>query len=285
MEDEQWTNFGQNYNTEYNDSGEPKICQYVCAANTVREDNECKPLCSAVFNGESSRIEVADNDLLNPGSDSWTIEAWIKQDEGDLTSDYAPILRKGTSENPSYVLMGYRKQTTGWGSNSTTTYTVTGATTYKSVMGSTTENLQVDGTFNEFSGGWTHVALVHNKKVEGNIIQSITYKITLYVNGKQVNSKTYVPKTTMNLLEVNEPLIIGANLYSSWTVSKKYFKGLIDSIRISGSERYTADFTPSQLSADGDTIALWEFNNNFNETKNDLENTPTNVTFSTDCAF
>ena len=281
MEDEQWTNFGQNYNTEYNDSGEPKICQYVCAANTVREDNECKPLCSAVFNGESSRIEVADNDLLNPGSDSWTIEAWIKQDEGDLTSDYAPILRKGTSENPSYVLMGYRKQQS-WSSD---TYTVTGATTYKSVMGSTTENLQVDGTFNEFSGGWTHVALVHNKKVEGNIIQSITYKITLYVNGKQVNSKTYVPKTTMNLLEVNEPLIIGANLYSSWTVSKKYFKGLIDSIRISGSERYTADFTPSQLSADGDTIALWEFNNNFNETKNDLENTPTNVTFSTDCAF
>ena len=282
VNDEQWTVFGNNYKTEYNDEGDEAMpCQYVCAANALREEDECKPYCSAVFNGESSRIEIANNDLLNPGSDSWTIEAWIKQDEGDLTSDYAPILRKGTSENPSYVLMGYRRQQS-W---SSVTYTVTGATTYKSAYGSTTENLQVDGTFNEFSGGWTHIAMVHNKNVEGTLIQSITYKITLYVNGKQVNSKTYEPRTSMNLLEVNEPLIIGANLYSSWSVSKKYFKGLIDSIRISGSERYTADFTPLQLSADGDTIAFWDFNNNFDETKNGLQNTPTNVTFSTDCAF
>ena len=281
LEDDQWTHFGQNYNTEYNDSGEPQPCQYVCAENALREDNKCKPYCSAVFNGESSRIEVANNDLLNPGSDSWTIEAWIKQDEGDLTSDYAPILRKGTSENPSYVLMGYRKQQS-W---SSVTYTVTGATTYKSAYGSTTENLQVDGTFNEFSGGWTHVALVHNKKVEGGaLIQSTTYKITLYVNGKQVNSKTYEPRTSMNLLEVNEPLVIGANLYTSWSVSKKYFKGLIDSIRISGSEKYTADFTPSKLSADNDTVAFWDFSGNANDSSgHGLHGTATKISYSTDC--
>ena len=203
-----------------------------------------------------------------------------------MTSNYAPILRKGTSENPSYLLTGYKKQTTGWGGNSTTTYTVTGATTYKSAYGSSTENLQVDGTFNEFSGGWTHVALVHNKKVEGTIIQTTTYKITLYVNGKQVNSKTYEPRTTMNLLEVNEPLVIGANLYSSWGSSKTYFKGLIDSIRISGSEKYTADFTPSELSADADTIAFWDFNNNSEDSSgNSLNGTNTNINYSTECAF
>ncbi|MBP5406557.1 hypothetical protein J6Z19_05335 [bacterium] len=269
------------YTTKYGD-GEPQPCQYKCINDYVYENGECNPKpqpkeCAAVFNGESSRIEVASNDLLNLGSDSWTIEAWIKQDAGDLTSDYTPILRKGTSENPPYVLTGYRKQQS-WGN---VTYTVTGATTYKSTSTSTTENLQVDGTFNEFSGGWTHIALVHNT----NVAQSTTYKSTLYVNGKQVNSKTYEPRRSMNLLEVNEPLVLGANLYSSWSVSKKYFKGLIDSIRISGSEKYTADFTPTQLSADDDTIAFWDFSGNFNETKNGLESAPTNVTFSTDCAF
>jgi len=126
--------------------------------------------------------------------------------------------------------------------------------------------------------------MVHNKNVEGTLIQSTTYKITLYVNGKQVNSKTYEPRTSMNLLEVNEPLIIGANLYTSWTVSKKYFKGLIDSIRISGSEKYTAEFTPGVLSADDDTIAFWDFSGNANDSSgNGLDGSATNVTYSTDC--
>ena len=286
VNDGTWTNFGANYKTEYGDTGEAKICQYVCASNAVYEDDTCKPLCSAVFNGTDSRIEVAANDLLNLGSDSWTIEAWIKQEEGDLTSNLVPVLRKGTSEEPSYILTGYRQEQSGWGGNTTTKYTVTGATTYKAIRD--TKELQVEGTFNEFSGGWTHVALVHHKDVEsgiGGLVTTTTYKLTLYVNGEQVNSKTYEPNLTSNLLELDEPLVIGANLYSSWTVSKKYFKGLIDSVRLSGSEKYTENFTPSKLSADGDTIAFWDFNNDFVETKNGLENTPTNVTFSTDCAF
>lgn len=291
IDDGQWTNFGANYTTEYGDTGEAKICQYVCASNAVYEDDTCKPICSAVFNGTDSRIEVAHNDLLNLGSGSWTIEAWIKQDEEDLTSNYAPILRKGTSENPSYVLTGYRKQQSGSGNHTTTKYTVTGATTYKSVMGSNTEDLQVEGTDNEFSGGWTHVALVHRKDVEsigaGGLLTKTTYTLTLYVNGQQKKSDTYSPNTTSNLLESNEPLVIGANLYSSFFSAKTYFKGLIDSIRILSSEKYTGEFTPSKLSAEGDDIiAFWDFNGDTVESKNNMSSSPTNIsTYSTDCAF
>ncbi|MBP5405543.1 hypothetical protein J6Z19_00140, partial [bacterium] len=71
------------YPTHYGD-GKPEICQYKCIANYSYVNGGCKPYCSAVFDGESSQIQVEHNDLLNLASETWTIEAWIKQGEGDI---------------------------------------------------------------------------------------------------------------------------------------------------------------------------------------------------------
>ena len=265
FDDGLWTNFGANYKTEYGDTGEAKICQYVCAANAVREDGTCKPYCSAFFDG-SAKIEVAHNDLLNLNynSGTWTIEAWIKQGEGDIpTYVIHPIVRKGITSDPVYVLSGYYKQQTGNG------YGMTSYVKYSYGTSTATGN-RLDLTVT-YSDDWTHVAMVKNAT-------SGSYQLLLFVNGTLVGSKDF--ESTPTIVTNNEVLSIGANL----STTNRYFKGLIDSIRISNTAKYTAEFTPGVLSADSDTVAFWDFSGNANDSSgNGLDGSATNVTYSTDC--
>ena len=266
FDDGLWTNFGANYKTEYGDTGEAKICQYVCAANAVREDGTCKPLCSAVFDGTDAVVEVAHNNLLNLNynSGTWTIEAWIKQGEGDIpTYVIHPIVRKGITSDPVYVLSGYYKQQTGNG------YGMTSYVKYSYGTSTATGN-RLDLTVT-YSDDWTHVAMVKNAT-------SGSYQLLLFVNGTLVGSKDF--ENTPTIVTNNEVLSIGANL----STTNRYFKGLIDSIRISNTAKYTANFTPSVLSTDSDTVAFWDFSGNANDSSgNGLDGSATNVTYSTDC--
>ena len=279
VDDGTWTNFGANYKTEYNEDGEAKICQYICAADTVREDNTCKPLCSAVFDGSSSRIEVSNSDLLNLGQ-SWTIEAWVKQDLNNLTTESkAAIARKGDG----FYLTGFYKSTTS--RPQATYYNMYGGFYYTYT---TSYGLERDDDFtaeikyqdndagSPIEEGWNHVALSY-------YVKDGTSHLRLYINGKLANEKTDGNERTPK--EVGKALTIGY-YYEESIISGKsyYFNGKIDQLKIS-ENCYENEFTPSKLSADGDTIAFWDFNNNYDETKNGLESTPTNVTFSTDCAF
>ncbi|MBP5406974.1 hypothetical protein J6Z19_07480, partial [bacterium] len=72
--------------SSYSENGSNQYCYYKCASDDYGWNGSAceKPYCSAVFDGESSQIQVEHNDLLNLASETWTIEAWIKQGEGDI---------------------------------------------------------------------------------------------------------------------------------------------------------------------------------------------------------
>ena len=255
------------YPTHYGD-GEPEICQYKCIENYAYLNGECKPYCSAVFDGESSKIQVEHNDLLNLASETWTIEAWIKQGEDDIPVYVIhPIVRKGITSDPAYVLSGYYKQQSGdgYGMTSYVKYS------YREWNSTKTDNNRVDQTVT-FSDDWTHVAMVKNKETSGS------YQLLLFVNGTLVGSNEF--ENTPTVVTNDELLTIGANPVNA----ERYFKGLIDSIKISNTAKYMENFTPGVLSADNETIAFWDFSGNADDLSgNNLNGTATDLTYSTDC--
>ncbi|MBO7127426.1 hypothetical protein J6W78_07750 [bacterium] len=262
--------------SSYSENGSNQYCYYKCASDDYEWNGSAceKPYCSAVFDGEKSKIEVEHNDLLNLGSETWTIEAWIKQGEDDIpTYVIHPIVRKGITSDPAYVLSGYYKQQSGdgYGMTSYVKYS------YREWNSTKTDNNRVDQTVT-FSDDWTHVAMVKNEETSGAIFEQISYKLLLFVNGTLVGSNEF--ENTPTVVTNDELLTIGANPVNA----ERYFKGLIDSIKISNTAKYTADFTPSVLSADDDTIAFWDFSGNADDSSfNGLHGTATNVTYSTDC--
>ena len=246
-------------------------------------------------------IEVASNAALNLNFESktWTIEAWIKQADADLTSDNVPIVRKGTGSTPVYLLTGYKKQS--WGGNYSF-YSLMGyvkfsypASTGIPYVAEGSGELTPTGNNVNYSAEWSHVAMVQNAVTSGTNQwnQTTTYKLLLFLNGKQIASEEYKSSSNSSgigggnnnstsvvpTIETNEEaLVIGANLNAGL-----FFKGLIDSIKISNTAKYTAAFTPAALSVDDTTMAFWDFNGNTTESKNGIESTATGITYSTDC--
>ena len=232
---------------------------------------------SAVFNGSTSKIEVAHDDALNLSSDTWTIEAWIKQTE-DSASETPIVAKKaassggwgGNNSSYTYSLSNYyiTKTTVGFQQKETTA--MKGAATY-SVMNS---NISAEATELSNSKDWTHIALVQTTKTE---FMSTKPMLTLYINGSQVKTGdlgnvTVIGSQKITVATSTMPLLIGSG-----------FKGLIDSIKISSAAKYSADFEPKTLSVDNDTIALWDFNGSADDYEGDMTSTPTDITYSTDC--
>ena len=257
--------------------------------------------CSAVFNGSSSKVEVAHNDALNLNSEGWTIEAWIKQ-TGELTSEAAPIVAKKGSNNNyggfneygedsyNYFLSGYY-QKSSWGGTSTA---MKGSANYSTseMMGSQASDAEATNLSN--SGDWTHIALVQTMTTTTMNKKKPT--ITLYINGQKAASKEGGSNSnygqnnqTPSITTSTEPLIIGStgeseeSGFGGFGSEVVYFNGLIDSIKISNVAKYTGDFMPEKLSADNDTIAFWDFNGNTDDSKSGFNGTPTDITYSTDC--
>ena len=288
FEDGLWTQFGNNYTPEYGDSGEEKYCQYVCASNARREDNECKPLCSAVFDG-NSYIEVPHNEALNLASETWTVEAWIKQTNTEAQQTGSYILRKGASDaNPDYLLAGVY-----YSSNARRYYitsyvqfsypeTQYGMQNIPAGENKIQSDVQVTNTQD-----WTHVAMVQNKETQQyGPVTTTTYKLLVFMNGKQVASKEYKDKDNKvsvepTIITNEESLIIGTKLGSN-----QYFKGKIDSIRISNTAKYTADFQNNMkaLEVESDTVAFWDFNGDAkNSVSSALDGIVNGLDYSTDC--
>ncbi len=267
------------YATEYGE-GEPQPCQYVCAANALPEGpagDECKLICSAKFNGTDSKITIASEDAPSiVGLEGWTIEAWIKQAEEDLqTNAILPIVRKGTTENYDYLLSGYYKYDKEYGVSAHVHFS------YRQNNNNyTPADNKINAKFNAYSSDWTHVAMVHNK-TQG--YSGTTYRLLVFVNGQQVASQNYKNNYQQNVTPTfttsDEALIIGANL----AITDRYLKGLIDSIRISNTARYTANFEPAKLYADDNTIAFWDFSGDAKDAKSGKYGVETKIQYSTDC--
>ena len=286
------------YPPHYGD-GEPEICQYKCIANHDYVNGECKPYCSAVFDGVNSYVEVPHHEVLNLAYDSWTIEAWFKQAPDEVptinNNEILPILGKGTTGSQVYLLSEYynknEKSHVGyfvqfWGKSQ---YAQQGTNTYIYSEPEVT-----------YSSDWTHIAMVQNKKTtqgQGGWGTTTTYTLSVFVNGEQVKSENYKVKSGYQTQDANqvtiltneESLVIGADLANE---PKLYFKGLIDSIRISDTARYTEGFEPTKLYYEDDedddednnhTVAFWDFNGNAEEASNPELNGTGTVTYSTDC--
>ena len=226
--------------------------------------------CSAVFNGATSKIEVAHHDVLNLATDTWTVEAWIKQVVEDVTDEVPIVAKKGASNKVDYTyFLSHYYKTSGWLSS-----TAIKGSVYYAIM--INPEVSVEATNLTNSGEWTHIALVQTMENQLIVKKPV---VTLYINGKKAGSEECdVSTNNLSISTSTEPLLIGSN-------GIKSFNGLIDSIRISGTAKYTAKFTPEKLSADGDTIAFWDFNGTTEDFIGGLAVTPTDISYSTDCAF
>ena len=226
--------------------------------------------CSAVFNGSTSKIEVAHHDVLNLTSDTWTIEAWIKQVVEDVSEEVPVVAKKGTGNKVDYTyFLSHYYKTSGWLSS-----TAIKGSAYYAIM--INPEVSAEATNLTNSGEWTHIALVQTMENQVIVKKPV---ITLYINGKKSGSEECdVSTNNLSISTSTEPLLIGSN-------GSKAFNGLIDSIRISGTAKYTGAFTPAKLSADGDTIAFWDFNGTTEDFIGGLTVTPTDITYSDDCVF
>ena len=243
---------------------------------------------SAEFNGTDSAIEIPAAEALNLAYDTWTVEGWIKQADEDITSDNIPLVRKGAATNsPVYLLTAYKKQQ-GWGGDES--YGLMGYISYSYTMSMGMSEMTQSATINPsasnatYSDDWSHIAMVQTKEETqgwGNQ-QTTTYKLLLFLNGEQVASSDYKANNTAVVPTVNtndEALVIGANLNANF-----FFKGLMDSVKISNTAKYTENFTPSVLNADESTVAFWDFTGSADDgSANGLNGTAANINYVKEC--
>ena len=188
------------------------------------------------------------------------------------------ILKKGSSYNLSAI---YKTSEGMNPMNPTTYYNLSGGFSYK--YNNRDNSLTATGKDTDlanlnFSDGWDHIALSHYQ-------DGVSY-LRLYVNGELIDEQ-HTSRVSVTPTSVADALTIG--YYSDgngWNPKHYYFKGKIDQLKIS-TKYYASDaIEVSKLSVDEDTIAFWDFNGSTQESKNNMNNTPTNIsTYSTDCAF
>ena len=120
---------------------------------------------------------------------------------------------------------------------------------------------------------WHHIAFVNNGSA-----------LTIFIDGVLKKTKEYEgPVATLS----NSDLWIGTLstvVGSDHVEVTDYFEGVIDQIRFSNSARYSADFEPVVMTVDADTVALWDFNGNTDDSSsNALNLTGTDITYTTEC--
>ncbi len=133
------------------------------------------------FNGSTSQVSVADNDALEPGTNDFTVEVWIRysviagrtrtyvsKTDGGLAADWSYGFRTDQSTNETYFEVG------------------NGSTSIPSSKASVTT-----GTWYQIVGVWTNVA---------------SNSIALYVNGALIGSTAHSFTTVKNS---TSPLYLG----------------------------------------------------------------------------
>lgn len=300
---------------EYDDSETPGVCTYKCEEGTIREENECKNLCSAKFNGTDSYIFL-DNDprsIFDSGmGNAWTIEFWYKQETAPDKSNYyaAPILRRGGSNvtTPTfgcYPILKYTQQTGpmqnvyGYMKNSfQTTYS------YKENQWSQqTQTKEQSYSFEQqqiedlHENEWVHVAITgESTQSQQNWQNKAKLTLKLYVAGKYLGeedgSGDIDAASTITLKSMDDGLYIGGNLkyaqnqqYSQYSF---FFKGLVSGLRISNAVVYDGDFTPAyNIDAADTTLESWMFDHGkiIKAKANEIvpEENFNNIEWSTDC--
>ena len=152
------------------------------------------------YNGTSSQISVADNAVLEPGTGSWTMEAWVYQ----------------TSSGTQKVILG--KFRTG-GANIDVSYAirVNNATGNNAQFSSGTTGVAIGTNFSGILNTWYQLVYVFSNPL--NTIRS-------YVNGSFWGSNSNTFGTTLN---TTNPLYIGS--YNGGELNQ-YYAGRIGITRL-----------------------------------------------------
>ena len=167
---------------------------------------------------------------------AWTMEAWVFFDSSSWSTTPQSIFNgDGTGTNGEFALLaranGVSGVTFSWYNSENTTHS-----------GGTGTFIDSSLHQNTIVGAWAHVALVRSAS---------NGSIKLYVNGTQIGS-------AVSDLDIANPeyFNLGAHYgQQNWNFS---FDGLLDDVRISKSERYTANFTAptTQLPLSGSTTQV-----------------------------
>lgn len=196
------------------------------------------------FDGTDDCVLVAHNDVLNL-TNSITIEAWIKPTAAQFAD--------GSGEHWIVRHERWAHATEGGYLLSLTNYgTVTDL--HMRFRSNNDQTHQFSSSYEAEAepGEWAHVAASY----DGSFVR-------LFINGKMVRESS----DSFTIGSCTEPLTIGA----SATGNQGQVEGVIEELRISNVARYTASFdVPTRAFAnDGNTVALWHFNEGQGDTTAD----------------
>lgn len=183
--------------------------------------------CTALeTDGAQGSVIVLDDAALRLDAGDFTVEAWVKpQGFQNNTDDAALVSKRGLGTDQGWHLA----------------ITTDGVPFFHVSIGS---NPRLDATESLALDEWAHVAVVY---------EASAGIATMFIDGDPAGSMAMPSPSgaaTHNLVFGDD----GAGL------SDRVFEGLIDDVRISDAARYAANFLPpSVLAADGDTVALWGF--------------------------
>lgn len=214
------------------------------------------------FDGVDDYVIVPDSPSLRIPSTEVTVEAWIYFPSN--TSGIQYVMRKWIDSDGGWLSYTLARNEAGGisgslGNQALQQFPVWGATQNITELG-------IEDT-------WAHVAFTWKK-------QNITSEDgRIFVNGLSVNT-TFYPNGYSAAFTIgygNYPLYLARRVDSTW--SNNYFQGRIDEMRISNVSRTTFNLA-SAPSVDGDTIALWHFDEGTGFTAQDSSANANNGTIS-----
>ncbi len=228
-----------------------------------KPDDDSQQYCGAVFNGTSSFAILPYNAektlLLYPAQ--WTIEVWFMQTDIHDSNGTPLVAMQNDGNETLYTLTGISN--------------IGGDVTFLAgglKLESGAASVSVRGA-DQYLYDWHHIAFVNNGSA-----------LTIFIDGVLKKTKEYEgPVATLS----NSDLWIGTLstvVGSDHVEVTDYFEGVIDQIRFSNSARYSADFELVVMTVDADTVALWDFNGNTDDSSsNALNLTGTDITYTTEC--
>ena len=225
--------------------------------------------------GLYDRVQVA-VDLpgapVDVGAQDFTIEWWLKA-RGD--ENIAPPITCGANQDwlLGNVLLDRerRGQDRFYGVSLAGGHVVFGVTGED--PGSGAESRTLCSTSTVTDGFWHHIA-VQRRRADGFLWLFVDGVLEASADGP--DGDISFPDGAPPLHPSDPFLVIGAGKRDDQPETHPPFSGWIDELHFSGVLRYAADFTPSQepLTPDGDTLALYPFDDGFGNVLSDVSAAP-----------
>jgi hypothetical protein len=215
----------------------------VSANRIARAQNS--PGYALSFNGTNAYVSVPSGEALNPGTNSFTVESWVKTAD---TADTQMVLSKyecggncPAGANSLYGLFVHAGGTIGAG--------------LRSSSGGTIQFLY--GSRLVTDGAWHHLVMVRDQAAG---------QLLLYVDGALDNSAALLSSASGSIQNddgESDPVTIGAQAATGGPGVQNYFKGSIDEVRVWWVARSQGDIQTNMnraLPPQPNLMGYWQFN-------------------------